>query len=113
MFYGRGDDMMSFSTKRPGSSQKRLPGNLNVSFYGIDSATLIAMLETKDIYVSGGSACSSADQAPSHVLHSIGLSDEMALGALRITIGHENTMEEINETFENIRFFVQKLRQIS
>ena len=100
-------------TRLNGSSQKRLPGNLNVSFYGIDSATLIAMLETKDIYVSGGSACSSADQAPSHVLHSIGLSDEMALGALRITIGHENTMAEINETFENIRSFVQELRQIS
>lgn len=99
-------------TRLNGNSKKRLPGNLNVSFQGIDGATLIAMLETKDIYVSGGSACSSADQAPSHVLHAIGLPDDMALGALRITVGHENTMEEINETFENIRSFVQELRQI-
>ena len=64
-------------TRLNGSRQERLPGNINVSFAGIDSATLIAMLEAKDIYVSGGSACSSSDPSPSHVLKAIGLSDEI------------------------------------
>lgn len=96
-----------------GSRQERLPGNINVSFAGIDSATLIAMLEAKDIYVSGGSACSSSDPSPSHVLKAIGLSDEMALSAVRITIGHENTPEEIEETFRQIKDCVHELRSLA
>lgn len=100
-------------TRLNGSRQERLPGNINVSFAGIDSATLIAMLEAKDIYVSGGSACSSSDPSPSHVLKAIGLSDEMALSAVRITIGHENTPEEIEETFRQIKNCVHELRSLA
>lgn len=100
-------------TRLNGSRQERLPGNINVSFAGIDSATLIAMLEAKDIYVSGGSACSSSDSSPSHVLKAIGLSDEMALSAVRITIGHENTPEEIEETFRQIKDCVHELRSLA
>lgn len=100
-------------TRLNGSRQERLPGNINVSFAGIDSATLIAMLEAKDIYVSGGSACSSSDPSPSHVLKAIGLSNEMALSAVRITIGHENTPEEIEETFRQIKDCVHELRSLA
>lgn len=100
-------------TRLNGSRHERLPGNINVSFAGIDSATLIAMLEAKDIYVSGGSACSSSDPSPSHVLKAIGLSDEMALSAVRITIGHENTPEEIEETFRQIKDCVHELRSLA
>ena len=100
-------------TRLNGSRQERLPGNINVSFAGIDSATLIAMLEAKDIYVSGGSACYSSAQSPSHVLKAIGLSDEMALSAVRITIGHENTPEEIEETFRQIKDCVHELRSLA
>lgn len=100
-------------TRLNGSRQERLPGNINVSFAGIDSATLIAMLEAKDIYVSGGSACSSSDPSPSHVLKAIGLSNEMALSAVRITIGHENTPEEIEETFRQIKNCVHELRSLA
>lgn len=100
-------------TRLNGSRQERLPGNINVSFAGIDSATLIAMLEAKDIYVSGGSACSSSDPSPSHVLKAIGLSDEMALSAVRITIGHKNTPEEIEETFRQIKDCVHELRSLA
>lgn len=99
-------------TRLNGSHDKRLPGNINVSFRGIEAATLIAMLETKEIYVSGGSACSSADRSPSHVLKALGLTDAMASGALRITIGHENTLSEMEETFQAIRSCVRELRQI-
>ena len=100
-------------TRLNGSRQERLPGNINVSFAGIDSATLIAMLEAKDIYVSGGSACSSSDPSPSHVLKAIGLSDEMALSAVRITIGHENTPEEIEETYRQIKDCIHELRSLA
>ena len=105
-------------TRLNGSRQERLPGNINVSFAGIDSATLIAMLEAKDIYVSGGSACSSSDPSPSHVLKAIGLSDEMALseiahGSLRLTLSHENTPEEIEETFRQIKDCVHELRSLA
>jgi cysteine desulfurase len=95
-----------------GSVRKRLPGNLNVSFRGVSGQSLIAMLELKDICVSAGSACTSSEKGPSHVLKAIGLSDEMAEGAVRITIGEENTMEEMRYVFETIRDAVEELRRI-
>ncbi len=95
-----------------GSSRQRLPGNLNVSFRGIEGQTLIAMLEMKGICVSGGSACTSQEKSPSHVLKALGLSDEMAGGAVRITVGYENTVGEIEETFQAIQESVRHLRHI-
>lgn len=93
-----------------GSWEHRLPGNLNVSFRNIQGQSLIMLLEMKGICVSGGSACTAADKGPSHVLTALGLSDDMASGALRITIGYENTMEEMRYVFECIREAVEELR---
>ena len=95
-----------------GDARKRLPGNLNVSFRGLQSQALITMLEMRGIYVSGGSACTSEEKGPSHVLKALGLSDEMAGGALRITIGYENTMEEMDYTFRCIQAAVEELRKL-
>lgn len=95
-----------------GSAGNRLPGNLNVSFLGIEGQSLIAMLEIKGIYVSGGSACTSSEKGPSHVLKALGLSDEMAGAAIRITVGYENTFEEMNYVFRSIRESVEELRHI-
>lgn len=95
-----------------GSATERLPGNLNISFRGIEGQTLIAMLEMEGIYVSGGSACTSREKGPSHVLKALGLTDDMAGAAVRITIGYENTFEEINSTFHTIRESVEQLRKI-
>jgi cysteine desulfurase len=95
-----------------GSSNNRLPGNLNLSFRNVSGQSLIALLELKGICVSAGSACTSSEKGPSHVLKAIGLSDEMAEGAVRITIGEENTMEEMAYVFETIRDAVEELRQV-
>lgn len=62
--------------------------------------------------MSGGSACTSEEKGPSHILKALGLSDEMAGGALRITIGYENTMEEMDYTFRCIQAAVEELRKL-
>lgn len=88
-----------------GSIQQRLAGNVNVSFRFLEGESLIILLDMEGIYVSAGSACSSGEKTISHVLQSIGLPEEWARGTIRITLGEENTMEEI-------RFFVRRLGQL-
>lgn len=95
-----------------GSSRERLPGNLNVSFRSVEGQSLIMMLEMRGIYVSGGSACAAADKAPSHVLKALGLSEDMAGSAIRMTIGYENTMDEMNYVFRCIKEAVGELRNM-
>ena len=78
-----------------GTMEKRLPGNLNVSFEGVDSSELLFKLDEFGICASGGSACSSGDNNPSHVLTAIGVPSELAKGAIRFTFGDFNTKEEV------------------
>lgn len=79
-----------------GTMEKRLPGNANVSFEGLDSSELIYRLDEKGICVSSGSACSSGSSEPSHVLKAINLSDKYLKCAIRTTFGENNTFEEID-----------------
>lgn len=79
-----------------GSREKRLPGNANVSFPNVDGEELLLKLDEKGICASTGSACSSGTSSPSHVLMAIGLSKEFANGTLRITLGDDNTKEDID-----------------
>ena len=79
-----------------GSRKKRLPGNANVSFPNVDGEELLLKLDEKGICASTGSACSSGASSPSHVLMAIGLSKEFANGTLRITLGDDNTKEDID-----------------
>lgn len=95
-----------------GSPENRLPGNLNVSFRGVEGQSLLMLLEMKGICASGGSACTSSDQGPSHVLKALGRSDDLAGGALRITVGYENTMEEMDYVFHCIKDAVEELRKL-
>ena len=88
-----------------GSMEKRLPGNINISFNGIESSELLFRLDEFGICASGGSACSSGDTSPSHVLSAIGLPNELAKSAIRFTFGDFNTKEEID-------FLIEKLIQI-
>lgn len=74
-----------------GHPEQRLPNNINVSFQFVDGGSLLVMLDTLGICASGGSACTSASKKPSHVLKAIGLSDELARGTIRLTIGEETT----------------------
>ena len=79
-----------------GSMQKRLPGNANVSFEGLNSSELIFKLDEKGICVSSGSACSSANPKPSHVLQAINIPEKYLNSAIRTTFGDNNTFEEID-----------------
>lgn len=81
-----------------GNLEKRLPGNINVSFPNVEGQQLLLKLDEYGICASAGSACSTGDSKPSHVLTSIGLSKEEAFGTLRFTLGKENTKQEIDFT---------------
>ncbi len=85
-----------------GSIEKRLPGNANVSFPNVDGEELLLKLDEKGICASTGSACSSGSSNPSHVLVAIGLDKEFANGALRITLGDDNTKEDIDFLVEQL-----------
>ncbi|MGA8110951.1 MAG: IscS subfamily cysteine desulfurase [Acidobacteriaceae bacterium] len=94
-----------------GCQEHRLPGNLNVTFHGVDGESL--MMGLKDVALSSGSACTSAAIAPSHVLRAIGLTEEDAHSSLRFGIGRFNTEEEIDFVAERIIEVVPKLRELS
>ncbi|ABY92459.1 cysteine desulfurase NifS [Thermoanaerobacter sp. X514] len=96
-----------------GHPTKRLPGNVNVSFEFIDGESLILNLDMAGICASSGSACTSGSLEPSHVLLAIGLSRELARGSLRLTIGKENTEEDIDKVLEVLPQIVKRLRSIS
>ena len=91
-----------------GDMAQRLPGNLNVSFGGIEGESLLIAL--KDLAISSGSACASASLDPSHVLEGIGVPRELALGALRFSPGRYNTEADIDLAIAAIRRAVPALR---
>ena len=93
-----------------GSVENRLPGNVNFSFSGVDGEALLLNLDAKGICASAGSACTSGSSAPSHVLASIGLSDELARSSLRVTFGEDNSKEGVDYWVDNLFEIVQSLR---
>ena len=96
-----------------GSMEKRLPGNINISFEFIEGESLILLLDMAGICASTGSACSTASLEPSHVLLSIGLPPEKAHGSLRLTLSHDNTDEDVDYILEKLPPIVQRLREMS
>ena len=93
-----------------GSLERRLPGNTNISFIGVDSGSLLLELDKKGICASAGSACSSGKSEPSHVLTSIGLTSELANSALRVTFGTFNNKWEIDYFIDNLKEIINNLR---
>ena len=89
---------------------RRLPGNLNIAFTGIDANSLLISLDMKGIAASNGSACSSGSSKPSHVLAGIGLPPEKINGTLRISLGRTNTIEEIEYTAKVLVEEVKRIR---
>ena len=79
-----------------GTMEKRLPGNINISFEGQNATEILYKLDEMGICASGGSACSSGDNSPSHVLTAIGLPSELAKGAIRFTFGDFNTKDDVD-----------------
>lgn len=96
-----------------GSIENRVPGNINIRFSGVSGSRLVALCSLYGVYISSGSACNEGVAEPSHVLKAIGLSDEDALSSIRITIGHQNTEEEINTAVNIITSLVNRIREDS
>lgn len=96
-----------------GSRTERLPGNLNISFKYVDGESLLIMLDMEGICASAGSACTAGSKETSYVLKAIGVPDDIAKGSLRITIGTDNTMDEMDIVFEKINSIVNTLRAFS
>lgn len=99
--------------KLNGHRTKRLPGNANISFKFIEGESLLLNLDMKGICASSGSACTSGSLDPSHVLVAIGLPHEIAHGSLRVTLGLENTKEDVDYLVESLVEIVTKLRDMS
>ncbi len=100
-------------TRLNGHPEKRLPGNVNLSFEFIEGEALLLSLDLKGIAGSSGSACTSGSLDPSHVLLAIGLSHEIAHGSLRLTLGDDNTDQEIDYVIEVLPEIVNRLREMS
>lgn len=96
-----------------GHREKRLPGNVNISFRFIEGESLLIMLDMRGVCASSGSACTSGSLDPSHVLLAIGLEHEEAHGSLRMTLSEENTQEELDEVVGHLAEIVQRLRDMS
>ena len=94
-----------------GDMERRIPGNLNISFNFVEGESLI--MGIKDVAVSSGSACTSASLEPSYVLRSLGRSDELAHSSIRFTIGRFTTEEEIDYAVKLLRAKIGKLRELS
>ena len=94
-----------------GTMERRLPGNINISFKDLNSGELLLRLDEVGICTSGGSACSSKEASPSHVLTAIGLPSELSKGALRLTFGDYNTKEDVEYLVENLVRIVEEMRK--
>jgi len=94
--------------RRNGHAERRLPGNLNVSFEGVEAGALISGL--REFALSAGSACASGSGEPSHVLRAIGLPAALARGALRVGLGRSNTLAHVERLADRLVEQVEGLR---
>jgi cysteine desulfurase len=90
---------------------RRLPGNLSISFLGVEGEALLVALP--DVALSAGSACTSATREPSHVLRALGLGEERALSSLRFGIGRATSESDIDVAAELVIEQVTRLRALS
>ena len=96
-----------------GDRERRMPGNINFSFEGIEGESLLILLDQKGICASSGSACTSGALDPSHVLLSIGRAHEVAHGSLRLSLSDDATMEEARYIVSAVGEIVERLRSFS
>lgn len=96
-----------------GDRERRLPGNVNFCFEGIEGESLLLLLDDKGIAASSGSACTSGSLDPSHVLLAIGRPHEVAHGSLRLTLDRDNTMEDVENIIKATTEVVNYLRDMS
>lgn len=94
-----------------GTLEKRLPGNVNVSFLNIDGESLVLMLDKEGICASSGSACTAGSVDPSHVLTAIGLDANTSKSSVRFTFGDENTKEDVDYIVDKLEIIINKLKR--
>lgn len=100
-------------TRLNGHPEKRLTNNANFCFRFIEGESLLIRLDMAGVCGSSGSACTSGSLDPSHVLLAIGLPHEIAHGSLRLTIGEDNTLEEVDYVVDQLKKIVEDLRKMS
>ena len=100
-------------TRLNGDRKRRLPGNANFSFQFVEGESLLILLDMEGICGSSGSACTTGSLDPSHVLMAIGLPHEIAHGSLRLTLGEENTREQMDFVVDRLKEIVARLRDMS
>ncbi len=91
----------------PEADSECLPNTLSISFPGVENAALMGMLDYRGIAVSAGSACSTGDDAPSHVLKAIGLSDQAARETIRMSLGHDTSARDIQYTAQVVQDYLE------
>ena len=96
-----------------GDRVKRLPGNVNMCFQGIEGESLLLMLDMYGIAASSGSACTSGSLDPSHVLLALGLPHAVAHGSLRLSLSEYTTEAEVDHIIECVPKVVERLREMS
>lgn len=96
-----------------GDREKRLPGNFNMSFEGVEGESLLLYLDLQGICASSGSACTSGSLDPSHVLLALGLKHEVAHGSLRLSLGELNTEDDVDHIISVLPGIVERLRDMS
>ena len=101
------------ATHLAGHPEKRLPNNVNVIFEYIEGESILLMLNSYSIAASTGSACTSASLEPSHVLIACGFPHEVAHGSLRLTLGKENTEEDVDYLLQTLEPIIRRLRAMS
>jgi cysteine desulfurase len=96
-----------------GHPQKRLPNNANIAFEYVEGEGILVGLDMEGIAASSGSACSTGSADPSHVLLAMGVRPDLARGAIRMTLGRENTEEDVDRVSEVLPPIVERLRAMS
>lgn len=96
-----------------GDLEHRVPGNINFCFKNVEGESILLMLDMEGIAISTGSACSSGSLEPSHVLTAMGISPEVTHGSVRVTLGKNNTEEEVRHLIKVLPGIVAKLREMS
>ena len=99
------------NAKLNGPREKRLPGNANFSFPGINGEELLIHLDERGICASSGSACTTGSMDPSHVLVAIGLDKNMSKGTLRTSFGEENTIEDVDFLVDSLVEIINKMKE--
>lgn len=108
------DELTKISYSRiNGDREKRLPGNFNMSFEGVEGESLLLYLDLQGVCASSGSACTSGSLDPSHVLLALGLKHEVAHGSLRLSLGELNTEEDVEHIISILPGIVERLRDMS